>query len=59
MRSLWINGRWHGHIHQKKISGTEFTNKNSLWGNSLGAFLKGWATFLIPDNTKYILEKVT
>ena len=44
---------------KKKISGTEFTNKNSLWGNSLGAFLKGWATFLIPDNTKYILEKVT
>ena len=48
----WINS-------PKKISGTEFTNKNSLWGNSLGAFLKGWATFLIPDNTKYILEKVT
>ena len=46
-------------IHSpKKISGAEFTNKNSLWGNSLGAFLEEWATFLIFGNKKYILEKV-
>ena len=45
-------------MHQRNFSVAEFASKNFLGEIHWENFSSGWATFFIPDTTKYILEKV-